>query len=134
MEYFEASPFYDRSSNNQVLRMQTMHAAPEHQMNIEEELKWVLKYVYRLISYKSCLIGALLAWSTLLSTQRLLVFSSFNNKTVFLLLKVKIPYTDIRWAIYVLLTVRPVSIYMILNGGISQAPDLYTVLSTRLVS
>ncbi len=39
MEYFEASPFYDRSSNNQVLRMQTMHAAPEHQMNIEEELK-----------------------------------------------------------------------------------------------
>jgi MED6 mediator sub complex component len=45
MEYFEASPFYDRSSNNQVLRMQTMHAAPEHQMNIEEELKWVL-YMY----------------------------------------------------------------------------------------
>jgi mediator of RNA polymerase II transcription subunit 6 len=42
MEYFEASPFYDRSSNNQVLRMQTMHAAPEHQMNIEEELKYVL--------------------------------------------------------------------------------------------
>jgi mediator of RNA polymerase II transcription subunit 6 len=133
MEYFEASPFYDRSSNNQVLRMQTMHAAPEHQMNIEEELKWVFYYVYRAVSDEGCLVGALLAWSTLLSTQRLLVSSSFNNKTVFLLLKVRMPYKCTPETIYVLLTVRPMSIYMILNGGISQAPDLYTVLSTRLV-
>ena len=78
-------------------------------------------------------VGALLAWSMLLSTPRRLVSSSFNNKTVYLLLKVRVPSTDIRGAIYVLLTVRPMGIYMILNGAISQAPDLYTVLSTRLV-
>ena len=69
----------------------------------------------------------------LLSTQRLQVSSSFNNKTVFLLLKVWVTTTDIEEVIYVLLTVRPMGIYMILNGAISQAPDLYTVLSTRLV-
>ena len=68
-----------------------------------------------------------------MSTRRLPVSSSFNNKTVFLLLKVRIPNTGIRRAIYMLLTVRPMGIYMILNGAISQAPDLYTVLSTRLV-
>lgn len=78
-------------------------------------------------------VDALLAWSMLLSTQRRLVSSSFSNKTVSLLLKVRVPSTDIRGAIYVLLTVRPMGIYMILNGAISQAPDLYTVLSTRLV-
>jgi len=68
-----------------------------------------------------------------LSTQRLPVSSSFNNKTESLPLRVSILNTNIIRAIYVLLIVRPMGIYMILNGAISQAPDLYTVLSTRLV-
>jgi hypothetical protein len=41
MEYFALSFHYDRASNNEVLRMQTMHTAPDAKpfANQEEELK-----------------------------------------------------------------------------------------------
>lgn len=42
MEYFEESFIFERSSNNNVLRMQTQHADPNYRMSrleTENELK-----------------------------------------------------------------------------------------------
>lgn len=43
-EYFATSMFYDKQSNNQVLRMQTMHTG-QSIANEAEELKYVERYV-----------------------------------------------------------------------------------------
>lgn len=54
MEYFEESFIFDRSSNNNVLRMQTQHADPNVRMSrleTEAELKSV-PISFKLILYK----------------------------------------------------------------------------------
>jgi mediator of RNA polymerase II transcription subunit 6 len=39
MDYFSESPFWDRQSTNQVLRMQTQYAVADGSLNEAEELK-----------------------------------------------------------------------------------------------
>jgi hypothetical protein len=55
MEYFEESFIFDRSSNNNVLRMQTQHADPNVRMSrleTEAELKSV-SVGFKLILYNT---------------------------------------------------------------------------------
>ncbi|KAK0473268.1 MED6-domain-containing protein [Armillaria novae-zelandiae] len=89
-EYFATSMFYDKQSNNQVLRMQTMHTDVAV-MNEAEELK-------RFTGVEFAVVHA--------------------QPPAFFIIQKPIP----------------LSAYFIINNRIYQSPDLYTVLSNRLLT
>ncbi|KAG8801941.1 Mediator of RNA polymerase II transcription subunit 6 [Serendipita sp. 398] len=101
MEYFEESFLFDRSSNNNVLRMQTQHADPNLRMGrleTENELKRFTGMEYALVH----------------SQAPLFVIQQRD----------RLSPTE----------VRPTAVYFILNNVLYSAPDLYTLLSTKLTN
>ncbi|KAK0208453.1 MED6-domain-containing protein [Desarmillaria ectypa] len=97
-EYFTTSMFYDKQSNNQVLRMQTMHTGVAV-MNEAEELK-------RFTGVEFAVVHA-------------------QPPSFFIVHKRERLSPE---------EVVPLSAYFIINNRIYQSPDLYTVLSNRLLT
>jgi len=96
-EYFTTSMFYDKQSNNQVLRMQTIHTGLPL-VNEQEELK-------RFTGIEFALVHA--------------------EPPLFIIHKRHRFSKD---------EVRPLVAYFILHNRIYQSPDVYSVLSNRLLT
>ncbi|KAI0757299.1 MED6-domain-containing protein [Daedaleopsis nitida] len=97
-DYFTTSMFYDKQSNNQVLRMQTMHTG-QPLVNEAEELK-------RFTGIEFALVHA-------------------EPPSLFIIHKRERLSPD---------EVRPLAVYFILNNRIYQSPDVYTLVSNRLLT
>ncbi|KAI0768572.1 MED6-domain-containing protein [Trametes elegans] len=97
-EYFATSMFYDKQSNNQVLRMQTMHTGVPL-ANEAEELR-------RFKGIEFALVHA-------------------EPPSLFIIHKRDRLSPD---------EVRPLAVYFILNNRIYQSPDVYTLISNRLLT
>ncbi|KAJ6627285.1 MED6 mediator sub complex component-domain-containing protein [Mycena sp. CBHHK59/15] len=97
-EYFTTSMFYDKQSNNQVLRMQTMHTGTAI-VNEAEELR-------RFTGVEFAVVHA-------------------QPPSMFIIHKRERLSPD---------DVRPLAAYFIMNNRIYQSPDVYTVLSNRLLT
>ncbi|KAG6332330.1 hypothetical protein ID866_6758 [Astraeus odoratus] len=97
-DYFAASMFYDKQSNNQVLRMQTMHSGTPL-LNESEELK-------RFTGVEFALVHA-------------------QPPSLFIIQKRERLSPE---------EVRPLAAYFIMNNRIYQSPDVYTLLSNRLLT
>ncbi|KAF8624863.1 hypothetical protein AX15_005741 [Amanita polypyramis BW_CC] len=97
-DYFATSMFYDKQSNNQVLRMQTMHTG-QSIANEAEELKRFTGVEFSLVHSQP--------------------------PSFFIIQKRERLSPD---------EVVPLASYFIMNNRIYQAPDLYTVLSNRLLT
>ncbi|KAI0001890.1 MED6 mediator sub complex component-domain-containing protein [Russula vinacea] len=97
-EYFASSMFYDKQSNNQVLRMQTMHTGMPIS-NEAEELK-------RFTGVEFAVVHA-------------------QPPSLFIIHKRERLSPE---------EVRPLQAYFIINNRIYQSPDMYTVLSNRLLT
>ncbi|KAG2368760.1 MED6 mediator sub complex component-domain-containing protein [Suillus spraguei] len=96
-DYFATSMFYDKQSNNQVLRMQTMHTGVP--INESEELK-------RFTGIEFALVHA-------------------QPPSLFIIHKRERTSPE---------EVRPLAAYFIMNNRIYQSPDVYSVLSNRLLT
>ncbi|KAI0639119.1 MED6 mediator sub complex component-domain-containing protein [Trametes polyzona] len=97
-DYFTTSMFYDKQSNNQVLRMQTMHTGLPL-VNEAEELR-------RFTGIEFALVHA-------------------EPPSLFIIHKRDRLSPD---------EVRPLAVYFILNNRIYQSPDVYTLISNRLLT
>jgi mediator of RNA polymerase II transcription subunit 6 len=97
-DYFATSMFYDKQSNNQVLRMQTMHTGMPI-VNEAEELK-------RFTGIEFAVVHA-------------------QPPSMFIIHKRERLSPD---------EVRPLAAYFIMHNRIYQSPDLYTVVSNRLLT
>ncbi|KAH8835444.1 MED6-domain-containing protein [Flagelloscypha sp. PMI_526] len=97
-EYFSTSMFYDKQSNNQVLRMQTMHTGTPI-VNEAEELK-------RFKGIEFAVVHA-------------------DPPAFFVIHKRERISREIT---------KPVAAYFIMNNRIYQSPDLYSLLSNRLLA
>jgi len=97
-DYFATSMFYDKQSNNQVLRMQTMHTGMPI-INEAEELK-------RFTGIEFAVVHA-------------------QPPSMFIIHKRERISPD---------EVRPLAAYFIMNNRIYQSPDVYTVVSNRLLT
>lgn len=97
-DYFAASMFYDKQSNNQVLRMQTMHTGVPI-LNEAEELK-------RFTGVEFALVHA-------------------QPPSLFIIHKRERLSPQ---------EVRPLAAYFVINNRIYQSPDVYTLLSNRLLA
>ncbi|KAF8481313.1 MED6-domain-containing protein [Russula ochroleuca] len=97
-DYFASSMFYDKQSNNQVLRMQTMHTGMPIS-NEAEELK-------RFTGVEFAVVHA-------------------QPPSLFIIHKRERFSPE---------EVRPLQAYFIINNRIYQSPDMYTVLSNRLLT
>ncbi|KAF7306612.1 MED6-domain-containing protein [Mycena indigotica] len=97
-EYFTTSMFYDKQSNNQVLRMQTIHTGTAI-VNEAEELK-------RFTGVEFAVVHS-------------------EPPSLFIIHKRERLSPD---------QVRPLAAYFIMNNRIYQSPDVYTVLSNRLLT
>ncbi|TFK41313.1 MED6-domain-containing protein [Crucibulum laeve] len=97
-EYFATSMFYDKQSNNQVLRMQTMHTGMPV-INEAEELR-------RFTGVEFALVHA-------------------QPPSFFIIQKRERVSPD---------EVKPMAAYFIMNNRIYQSPDVYNVLSNRLLT
>ncbi|KZP32233.1 MED6-domain-containing protein [Athelia psychrophila] len=97
-DYFATSMFYDKQSNNQVLRMQTMHTGMPI-ANEAEELR-------RFVGIEFAVVHA-------------------QPPTMFIIHKRERLSPD---------EVRPLAAYFIMNNRIYQSPDVYTVVSNRLLT
>ncbi|KAK7064532.1 MED6-domain-containing protein [Favolaschia claudopus] len=97
-DYFATSMFYDKQSNNQVLRMQTMHTGTAI-ANEAEELR-------RFTGVEFAVVHSL-------------------PPSMFIIHKRERLSPD---------EVRPLAAYFIMNNRIYQSPDVYTVLSNRLLT
>jgi len=97
-DYFATSMFYDKQSNNQVLRMQTMHTGASI-ANEAEELR-------RFTGVEFAVVQA-------------------QPPSLFIIHKRDRLSPD---------EVRPLAAYFVLNNRIYQSPDVYAVLSNRLLT
>ncbi|KAG2350679.1 MED6-domain-containing protein [Suillus weaverae] len=97
-DYFAMSMFYDKQSNNQVLRMQTMHTGVPI-LNESEELK-------RFTGIEFALVHA-------------------QPPSLFIIHKRERLSPE---------EVRPLAAYFIMNNRIYRSPDVYDVLSNRLLT
>lgn len=97
-DYFATSMFYDKQSNNQVLRMQTMHTGVPL-ANEAEELKRFTGIEFALVHSRP--------------------------PSLFIIHKRDRISPD---------EVRPLAAYFIMNNRIYQSPDVYTLLSNRLLT
>ncbi|KAG2117910.1 MED6-domain-containing protein [Suillus discolor] len=97
-DYFATSMFYDKQSNNQVLRMQTMHTGVPI-LNESEELK-------RFTGIEFALVHA-------------------QPPSLFIIHKRERSSPE---------EVRPLAAYFIMNNRIYRSPDVYGVLSNRLLT
>ncbi|KAH7883846.1 MED6-domain-containing protein [Phlebopus sp. FC_14] len=97
-DYFTTSMFYDKQSNNQVLRMQTMHTGTSI-LNESEELR-------RFTGIEFALVHA-------------------QPPSLFIIHKRDRLSPE---------EVRPIAAYFVINNRIYQSPDVYTLLSNRLLT
>ncbi|KAF8078296.1 MED6-domain-containing protein [Lyophyllum atratum] len=97
-DYFATSMFYDKQSNNQVLRMQTIHSGLPIE-NEAEELK-------RFTGVEFAVVHA-------------------QPPSMFIIQKRERLSPD---------EVKPMAAYFIANNRIYQSPDVYTILSNRLLT
>ncbi|KAG5648217.1 hypothetical protein DXG03_006172 [Asterophora parasitica] len=97
-DYFATSMFYDKQSNNQVLRMQTIHSG----LPIENEAEELKRFT---------------------GVEFAVVHS--QPPTMFIVQKRERLSPD---------EVRPMAAYFIMNNRIYQSPDVYTILSNRLLT
>ncbi|KAJ3917749.1 MED6-domain-containing protein [Lentinula edodes] len=97
-EYFTTSMFYDKQSNNQVLRMQTMHTGTSV-ANEAEELK-------RFTGVEFAVVHAQPPFFFIIHKRERLSPEE----------------------------VKPLAAFFVMNNRIYQSPDLYTVLSNRLLT
>ncbi|KAI0936015.1 hypothetical protein AcW1_000363 [Taiwanofungus camphoratus] len=97
-DYFATSMFYDKQSNNQVLRMQTMHTGMPLE-NEAEELK-------RFTGIEFALVHS-------------------QPPSLFIIHKRERLSPE---------EVRPLAAYFIMNNRIYQSPDVYTLISNRLLT
>ncbi|TEB39329.1 MED6-domain-containing protein, partial [Coprinellus micaceus] len=97
-DYFASSMFYDKQSNNQVLRMQTVHTG----MPIENEAEELRRFT---------------------GVEFAVVHS--QPPTFFIIQKRNRISPD---------EVKPLATYFINNNRIYQSPDLYSLLSNRLLT
>ncbi|KJA26050.1 hypothetical protein HYPSUDRAFT_64261 [Hypholoma sublateritium FD-334 SS-4] len=97
-EYFATSMFYDKQSNNQVLRMQTMHTG----VAVKDEAAELRRFT----GVEFAVVHA-------------------QPPAFFVIQKRERLSAD---------EVRPLAAYFIMNNRIYQAPDVYTVLSNRLLT
>ncbi|KAJ4499058.1 MED6 mediator sub complex component-domain-containing protein [Lentinula lateritia] len=97
-EYFTTSMFYDKQSNNQVLRMQTMHTGTSV-ANEAEELK-------RFTGVEFAVVHAQPPFFFVIHKRERLSPEE----------------------------VKPLAAFFVMNNRIYQSPDLYTVLSNRLLT
>ncbi|TFK57506.1 MED6-domain-containing protein [Heliocybe sulcata] len=97
-EYFTTSMFYDKQSNNQVLRMQTMHTG-QPLLNEAEELK-------RFTGIEFAVVHA-------------------QPPSLFIIHKRERLSPE---------QVRPLAAYFVISNRIYQSPDVYNVLSNRLLT
>ncbi|GLB36449.1 putative MED6 mediator sub complex component [Lyophyllum shimeji] len=97
-DYFATSMFYDKQSNNQVLRMQTIHSGVPL-VNEAEELK-------RFTGIEFAVVDA-------------------QPPSLFIIQKRERLSPE---------EVRPIADYFIVNNRIYQSPDVYTILSNRLLT
>ncbi|KAJ6501700.1 MED6-domain-containing protein [Mycena vitilis] len=106
-EYFTTSMFYDKQSNNQVLRMQTMHTGTAI-ANEAEELRHATRapQYLRFTGVEFAVVHA-------------------EPPSMFIIHKRERLSPD---------EVRPLAAYFIMNNRIYQSPDVYTVLSNRLLT
>lgn len=132
-EYFATSMFYDKQSNNQVLRMQTIHtgvpvndeAAELRSVNDATSLLNVIKRVK----------GGSLVLNLRLSMPNLRSPSlSYKSVNACLQMKVRAGTGHCPSHAHTTHLVRPLAAYFIMHNRIYQAPDVYTVLSNRLVN
>ncbi|KAK7468653.1 Mediator of RNA polymerase II transcription subunit 6 [Stygiomarasmius scandens] len=100
-EYFATSMFYDKQSNNQVLRMQTQHAVMPSASTESEESK-----LEKMVGQEFAVVHS-------------------QPPHFFIIQKRERLSPD---------EVKPLAAYFIMNNRIYQAPDLYTVLSNRLLA
>lgn len=133
--------FYDKQSNNQVLRMQTMHTG-QPIINEAEELKWehhsILCFGLR---YSLTLVMPAIFTRRFTGIEFALVHA--QPPSLFIIhkrerLSPEEGMIPCRWVslsqCQVLPIVRPLAAYFIMNSRIYQSPDLYSILSNRLVS
>lgn len=101
LDYFAQSPFYDPTSNNAVLRMQTQYSVEAGMggLNEAEELK-------RFVGIEFAVTRA--------DPPDMFVIEKRDRTSP----------TE----------VRPIAAYYVLHNSIYQAPDLYSVISNRLLS
>ncbi|TFK76803.1 MED6-domain-containing protein [Pluteus cervinus] len=99
-EYFASSMFYDKQSNNQVLRMQTAFTGVP-MVNEAEELK-------RFVGIEFALVHAQPQPASFFIIQK----------------RERISPEE----------VKPLAAYFIMNNRIYQSPDIYTILSNRLLT
>ncbi|KAF9568539.1 MED6-domain-containing protein [Agrocybe pediades] len=97
-DYFTTSMFYDKQSNNQVLRMQTMHTGVPLE-NEAAELKRFTGVEFAVVHVQA--------------------------PTFFVIQKRERLSLE---------EVRPLAAYFIMNNRIYQSPDIYTVISNRLLT
>ncbi|KAN0100853.1 MED6 mediator subfamily complex component domain containing protein [Tylopilus felleus] len=100
-DYFATSMFYDKQSNNQVLRMQTIHTGTPI-LNEAEELRRFTGIEFALAHV-----------------------SPDSPPSLFIIHKRERFSPD---------QVRPLAAYFIINNRIYQSPDVYTLLSNRLLT
>ncbi|KAJ7102281.1 MED6-domain-containing protein [Mycena belliarum] len=114
-EYFATSMFYDKQSNNQVLRMQTMHTGTAI-ANEAEELRQAYEHfsVVRKFDVRS---------RRFTGVEFAVVHA--QPPSMFIIHKRDRISPE---------EVRPLSAYFIMNNRIYQSPDVYTVLSNRLLT
>ncbi|TDL28788.1 MED6-domain-containing protein [Rickenella mellea] len=115
-DYFATSMFYDKQSNNQVLRMQTIHTG-QPILNEADELKRFTGIEFAVVHAQPPSLF-IIQKRERLSPEEGNLLSSYDL-----------------WFEYSLaLTVRPLAAYFIMNNRIYQSPDIYTVLSNRLLT
>jgi len=127
--------FYDKQSNNQVLRMQTMHTGMPI-VNEAEELKWVVAMFGMFPMFNAPCVLQTIYWDWICCCTRATTFYVHHSQTRANFSRwrclVTSKMSNSRWRTRI--SVRPLAAYFIMNNRIYQSPDLYTVVSNRLVS
>lgn len=132
-EYFATSMFYDKQSNNQVLRMQTIHTGVP--VNDEAAELRSVNEVTSLLDVIKRVQGGSLVLNLRLSMPNLWSPSlSYKSVNACLQMKVRAGAGHCPSHAHTTHLVRPLAAYFIMHNRIYQAPDVYTVLSNRLVN
>lgn len=133
-EYFACSQFYDKQSNNQVLRMQTMHTGVARE-NEAEELKCVSKAVTvrrvaerasrRFVGIEFAVVHADTAANFFIIHKR---ERTSPEHSAYYGSLIQLGRTQLA------ILATPLAVYFIENSRVFQAPDVYTLVSMRLVN
>ncbi|WFD42152.1 Mediator of RNA polymerase II transcription subunit 6 [Malassezia psittaci] len=114
MEYFSTSPFYDRNSNNEHVRMQSAILINQALQNSAQSAPEILKGIARRHQEE-------------LKRFTGLEFVLVHSRPPCFIIHKRHRYAPDRVS-------PPIASYYIINDCIYQAPDMYTILATRLQS